>query len=69
VIEHIAIFKKKKKSQAQYYTSAIPATKEAEIRKVEVQTQPGQKVCETSSQPIKSWTWWCKPVIAAMWGV
>jgi hypothetical protein len=25
--------------------------------------QPRQKVWETPSQPIKSWAWWCMPLI------
>jgi hypothetical protein len=31
----------------QWFTPAIPATKEAEIRRIMVQSQPGQIVCET----------------------
>jgi hypothetical protein len=40
----------------------IPTVLEAEIRRVMVQGQPGQKVNKTSSQPI-SQAWKCIPVI------
>jgi hypothetical protein len=31
--------------------------------RITFQDQPGQKVHETLSQPIKSWVLWCIPVI------
>jgi hypothetical protein len=42
----------------------IPATQEVEIRRVEVQSQSGQKVSENTSHLI-SQTWWCMPAILA----
>jgi hypothetical protein len=36
--------------QAPWLTPVIPATQEAEIRRMEVRSQPGQIVCETLSQ-------------------
>jgi hypothetical protein len=42
----------------------IPATLEAEIRKIAVQDQPWQKVSKTSSQSTR-WAWWCVPMIPA----
>jgi glucuronate isomerase len=37
----------------------IPATQDAEIRKMMVPAQPGQKVGDTSPQQQKNWVWWC----------
>jgi hypothetical protein len=44
----------------------ILAALEAEIRKIVVQGQLVQKVRETPPQPIKSWAWWCTPIIPAI---
>jgi hypothetical protein len=38
-------------SRAWWLISIIPATQEAEIRRIVVQGQPGQKVTEVPSQP------------------
>jgi hypothetical protein len=54
-------------SQVQGLTLVIPAIREAESRRTEVQGQPGQKAWETPSQPIKSLVRWCMPVILAIW--
>jgi hypothetical protein len=43
-----------KKSQVWFLTSIIIVTQEAEIRKITVQGQQGQKVYETPSHPIKA---------------
>jgi hypothetical protein len=45
------LIKKKKKKVAglQWLTSIILATQEAEIRRIEVQSQPEKMVCETLS--------------------
>jgi hypothetical protein len=43
--------------------SVILTAQEAEIQRITVQGQPGQK----SSQPIKSWVWWHTAVIPATW--
>jgi hypothetical protein len=43
----------------------ILATLEAEIGRIMVQGQRGQKVSETPSQPV-NWTWWCASAIPAM---
>jgi hypothetical protein len=48
--------------QARWPMPIIPATQEVEIRRVEVQSQSGQKVSENTSHLI-SQTWWCIPVI------
>jgi hypothetical protein len=42
-------------------------TQEAEIKRIMVGGQPGQKVHEILSQPIKRGAWWCIPVIPGMW--
>jgi hypothetical protein len=49
------IYKKKKGNKAgcQLLTSVILATQEAEIRRIMVQSQPGQIVCKTISQKKK----------------
>jgi hypothetical protein len=39
------------------YMPIIPTTKELEIRRITVQSQPGQKISETPSPPI-SQVWW-----------
>jgi hypothetical protein len=44
----------------------ILATLKAEIERIAVRGQPKQKDCKTLSHPIKSWTWWHKPVIPVM---
>jgi hypothetical protein len=44
----------------------IPATKEAEIRKIMALGQPEEKVSKTPSQQI-SWLWWPVTVIPATW--
>jgi hypothetical protein len=49
--------------------SVIPVTCEAEIGRITIPGQPGQKVHETPSQPIRIWLKWCMPVIPAMWEV
>jgi hypothetical protein len=51
---------------AQRLTSIILATRESEIRKIsnfEVQSQQGKKLMRLPSQAIKSWAYWCAPVI------
>jgi hypothetical protein len=45
----------------------IPATLEAEIRRMEVESQHRQKVIEAPSQSI-SWAWWHASAIWAMGG-
>jgi hypothetical protein len=45
----------------------ILATLEVENR-IMVQGQHRPKVHEIPSQPVKSWMWWCVPVILAMLG-
>jgi hypothetical protein len=44
----------------------ILTTREAEIRRVMVQGQPGQEVNETPFQPIKFCAWWYVLVLPAM---
>jgi hypothetical protein len=46
----------------------ILATWEAEIRKIAVRDQPGQKSSWDSIPTEKSWMWWCTPVIPATVG-
>jgi hypothetical protein len=43
-------YKFKKMARHQWFISLIPATQEAEIRRIEFQSQPGQTVPETLSQ-------------------
>jgi hypothetical protein len=43
----------------------IPATQQAEMERITVWGQPGQKVSKIPSQPIKSWMQWHAPVIPA----
>jgi hypothetical protein len=45
------------------------ATWEAKVERIRVGGQTRQKVHEIPSQPIKSWAWWCTPVIPALWEV
>jgi hypothetical protein len=44
-----------------WFMLIILATWEAEIGRIMVQGQPGQKVSKTPFQPIKNWAWWCIP--------
>jgi hypothetical protein len=46
----------------------IPATLEAEIRRIMIQVQSRQTVSKTSSQQI-SWAWWHTTAIPATWQV
>jgi hypothetical protein len=41
-----------------WLVTVILATQEAEIRRIKIQGQLGQKVSEISSQSIKNWSWW-----------
>jgi hypothetical protein len=52
--------KKKKKVSHQWLTPVILATQEAEIRRIEVHSQPRQMVYETLSQknPSQKKGWW-----------
>jgi hypothetical protein len=54
---------KEEDSQVLWFTPAIPATWEAEIRRIIIQGKPRQKVSEILSHQI-SWTWWC---ISCLW--
>jgi hypothetical protein len=54
--------------QAWWVKSIILATQEAEVGKIMVQGQSGQKVHETSPISTNDWVWWYTPVIPAMWG-
>jgi hypothetical protein len=65
LIPHIPTTKEKF-SWARWLTPRIPATLEAEIRRISGGNQPGQKVNETLSQSI-SLVWWCLSVIPAKW--
>jgi hypothetical protein len=40
-------------ARRQWFTPVIPATQEAEIRRIVVESQPGQIVCETLTQKKK----------------
>jgi hypothetical protein len=53
------------RDQALWFISVIPATQEAEIRRIIVLCQAGRKVTETPSYQI-SQAWWHIPVIQAV---
>jgi hypothetical protein len=46
-------------------TPVILATLEAEIGRITVQGQSGQKICEIPISTSNSWVWWHVPVIPA----
>jgi hypothetical protein len=52
--------KKKKKQSCLWFIPVILATQEAENRRITIQSQPGQIVCETpiSKKPIAKKGWW-----------
>jgi hypothetical protein len=54
--------------QAQWLKPLTPATWKAEIRRMEIQGQPWQKVQETPSQPKAVCCMWYASVNPAMWG-
>jgi hypothetical protein len=45
----------------------ILAAQEVKTGRSTIQGQPQQKVSKSPSQPMRSWAWWCTPVILAMW--
>jgi hypothetical protein len=45
---------KKPYHQVQWLTPVITTIQEAEMRRIDVRGQPGEKVSETPSQPIKN---------------
>jgi hypothetical protein len=44
----------------------ILATQETDTGRITVHGHTGQKGLKTPSEPIKSWMWWCLPVIPAV---
>jgi hypothetical protein len=55
--------RKQNQAEHRWLTSAIPATKKAEIRRIEVQSQPRQIVRETLSQNNPSQIRWRRELV------
>jgi hypothetical protein len=53
-------------SWVQWLIPIILATWEAEFGRITVRGLTEEKVCETPSQPMKSWAWWLTPLTPAM---
>jgi hypothetical protein len=49
--------------QALMFTPAIPATREAEVRRILVQGQQAKPL----SHSVAGWGWWCAAIFPAMW--
>jgi hypothetical protein len=54
-----------KSGRVQWFMPITLVIQEAEIRRISIPGQPGQKVHKTPIS-INDWAWWCMPIIPAM---